>query len=131
MTENERLARRFFDDVWTGGQYDTVDRLLGSDHLHHISGDTMVGREAVKDMARSMRDAFPDLRFAIEDTMVDGDKVLVRWTAAGTHSGDLGDLPGTGRRVEWTGMDLIRFLDGRIVELWGNNDALGLWEQLG
>jgi steroid delta-isomerase-like uncharacterized protein len=131
MNQNELLARRFFDDVWSEGRYDVVDLLLGSDHRHHISGDTLVGRQAVKDLAGSLRGAFPDLRFAIEDTMADGDRVLVRWTARGTHTGTLGGVEGTGRQVEWTGMDLLRMADGRIVELWGNNDALGLWEQLG
>jgi predicted ester cyclase len=46
------------------------------------------------------------------------------------HAATFGGVEGTGRRVAWTGMDLIRFADGRIVELWGNNDALGLFEQL-
>ncbi len=131
MEPNEALARRFFDDFWTGQQYDAADDLMAADHRHHISGSTLAaGREAVKEMARSMHAAFPDLAFVIEDVLVDGDKVLVRWTAHGTHAATFGGVEATGRRVEWTGMDLIRFADGRVVELWGNNDALGLFEQL-
>jgi steroid delta-isomerase-like uncharacterized protein len=127
---NETLARRFLDDVWTDGRYDVADLLLAPDHRHHISGDTLVGPDAVKEMARYLRGAFPDLTFVIEDAVVDGDKVLLRWTARGTHAGTFGGVEGTGRRVEWTGMDLVRCADGRIVELWGNNDAQGLWEQI-
>ena len=131
MEANEIVARRFFDDFWTGGQYDAADLLVAADHQHHISGSTLAaGPESLKEMARSMRTAFPDLEFLIEDTIVDGDKVLVRWVAHGTHDAAFGGVEATGRAVEWTGMDLIRFEGGRIAELWGNNDALGLFEQL-
>jgi steroid delta-isomerase-like uncharacterized protein len=130
MDNNEAVARRFFDDVWTGGRYEAADALLASNHQHHISGQTIVGPEAVKQMARGLRGAFPDLEFVIEDTIVEGDKVVVRWAAHGTHTGPFGELTATGRRVEWTGIDLIHLADGRIVELWGNNDALGLVDQL-
>ena len=131
MEANETLARRFFDDLWTNGDFDTADLLVATDHQHHLSGSTVAaGPGGVKELARSMRSAFPDLAFVIEDTLVSEDKVLVRWTAYGTHAGTFGGVEGTGRRVSWTGMDLIRFADGRIIELWGNNDALGLFEQL-
>lgn len=131
MESNEILARRFFADFWTDGQYDAADLLVATYHQHHISGSTLApGPQALKEMARSMRTAFPDLEFVIEDTIVDGDKVLVRWVAHGTHTAAFDGVEATGRAVEWTGMDLIRFEDGRIVELWGNNDALGLFEQL-
>ena len=77
-----------------------------------------------------LRAAFPDLRFIIEDEVVAGDKVVVRWTAVGTHLGDFHGIPPSGRTVTWTGIDLVRLEDDRIVELWGNYDALGLEEQL-
>lgn len=130
MDENEVIARRFFDELWTGGRLYVADELLSDGHLHHISGDVMQGTEAVKDLVQMLRTGFPDLRFEIEDVVSRDDKVLVRWTAHGTHDGELGGAAPTGRQVRWTGMDLIRFQEGRIVELWGNNDSLGLWEQL-
>jgi predicted ester cyclase len=84
----------------------------------------------VKEMVAGLRNAFPDLRFEIADVVSCDDKVLVRWTAHGTHKGELGGAAPTGKRVSWTGMDLIRLDQGRIVELWGDNGARGLWEQL-
>jgi predicted ester cyclase len=73
---------------------------MAADHRHHISGSTLAaGREAVKEMARSMHAAFPDLAFVIEDVLVDGDQVLVRWTAHGTHAATFGGVeagPGPG-----------------------------------
>ncbi len=127
---NEALARRFFDEVWTAGRYEAVDELVATDHVHHISGEDIGGPEQVKAMAREMREGFPDLAFTLEDVVSAGDKVAVRWTARGTNDGRFAGQAATGRRVEWTGIDLIHFADGQIVELWGNNDAMGLWDQL-
>jgi predicted ester cyclase len=80
--------------------------------------------------SRGSRAAFPDLHFVIEDEIVADDKVVVRWTAEGTHLGDFDGIVPTGRVVTWTGIDIVHLQDHRIVELWGNNDGLGLEEQL-
>jgi predicted ester cyclase len=108
MHDNEVTVRRFFDELWSDGRIELADELLAPQHRHHVSGRLIEGRDAVKEMARDMLSAFPDLRFDIEDALAVDDKVLIRWT----------------------GMDLVRLEDGRIVELWAENDALGLSEQL-
>lgn len=130
MHANEAVVRRFFDELWSGGRIELADELLAPHHRHHVSGQLIEGREAVKEMARDMLGAFPDLRFDIEDALAADDKVLIRWTAHATHSVELDGVPATGKRLSWTGMDLVRLEGGRIVELWANNDALGLSEQL-
>ena len=78
------------------------------------------------------RAAFPDLRFVIEDEVVADDKVVVRWTAVGTHLGDYDGISAVldgPRSCHWTGIDIVRLQDHRIVELWGNNDGLGFEAQ--
>jgi predicted ester cyclase len=74
--------------------------------------------------------AFPDLHFVLEDLLIDADLVAVRWTATGTQTGPFLDLEPTGRHARWTGMDMVRLHDGRLVELWANPDGEALWEQL-
>lgn len=128
--QNAVVVRRFFDELWNAGLLEAADELLAPNHVHHISGDDMSGPEAVKDLVTYLRSAFPDLRFVIEDELLAGDKVVVRWTAYGTHLGDFGGLSATGRTAHWTGIDIVELQDGRIVELWGNNDGIGLVEQL-
>jgi steroid delta-isomerase-like uncharacterized protein len=129
MDANEIVVRRFFDEVWSAGRMETVDELVSVGHRHHISGDTVEGPGAVKDLAGWLRAAFPDLTMTVEEAINAEDTVVVRWTARGTYAGD--DLPAAkGRRVEYTGIDIVRVRDGQIVELWGNNDSQGLWEQL-
>ena len=130
MEQNALIVRRFFDELWTQGRLEVADELLGPGHIHHLSGDDLGGPEEVKALVTILRTAFPDLHFAIEDEVVAHDKVVVRWTAVGTHLGDYDGFAPTGRIVTWTGIDIVRLQDHRIVELWGNNDGLGFEEQL-
>jgi predicted ester cyclase len=130
LSTNEHVVRKSFDEFWSAGRLELAQELLAPDHVHHIADQDVHGPDAVKEMARSLREAFPDLRFLLEDLLMDADKVAVRWTALGRHAGPLGDLQATGRRARWTGIDLVRLRDGQIVELWASADAMGLYEQL-
>ena len=88
MTDRDLLVvRRFFDELWSQGQLNVADELLVAHHVHHVSGDEMTGPEEVKEFVSYLRGAFPDLRFTIEDEVVAADKIVVRWTAQGTHLG--------------------------------------------
>jgi predicted ester cyclase len=75
--------------------------------------------------------AFPDLHFTIEDIIAEGDTVVVRQTARGTHQGDLMGIPPTGKQVSGTGITITRVVNGKAVEDWFNGDDLGLLQQLG
>ena len=77
------------------------------------------------------RGAFPDLHFTLEDVIGEGDRVVVRWTATGTHKAEVMGVPATGKRVAVTGIEVSRFADGKLAETWVNWDALGLLRQLG
>ena len=77
------------------------------------------------------RTAFPDLRMTIEDMTAEGDRVVVRWTVRGTQTGEMMGMPATGKPTTVTGMFLNRLAAGKIVEGWGNFDALGMMQQLG
>ncbi len=79
----------------------------------------------------SAHSAFPDLRVKNEDVIVEEDKVAVRWTARGTHNGQLMNIPPTGKQVTLKGIDILRIDNGRIAERWGEFDALGMLSQLG
>lgn len=127
---NATVVRRFFEELWSAGRTDLVEELLGPEHVHHVVDTDLHGRDAVREMADRFRRTFPDLRFEVDDLIESGDKVVVRWTANATHEGALDDLPATGRRVSWTGIDILRLEGSHIVEVWASADAMGLWEQL-
>ena len=129
---NVALARRWFDAM-NAGDLDTVAAIFAPTYrLHYPDIDSgLVGPEVIRGLVAAYRDAFPDLRFDVDDTVSSGEMVLVRWTASGTNRGALLGAPATGRFARWTGTSLLRVSDGRIVEDWVENDRLGMLQQLG
>ena len=94
VPENESTVRRFFEELWNTGDLDSADEMLAPGHVHHLGDDRLDGPEAVKEAVRRMRTAFPDLHFTLEDVVSDGDRVVVRWTATGTHEATFGGVAG-------------------------------------
>ncbi len=89
------------------------------------------GIEALKVAFRRFHDAFPDLHITLDDVIAAGDRVAARWTATGTHRGELAGIAATGRSVRWSGIDFYRLDQGMVVEWWRNDDFVGLLHQLG
>ena len=77
------------------------------------------------------RRAFPDARSTVEDQVAEGDKVVTRWRAGGTHQGELGAIAATGKQFEMDGITIERVAAGKIAEVWVARDELGLLSQLG
>jgi steroid delta-isomerase-like uncharacterized protein len=75
--------------------------------------------------------AFPDCQFTVEDQIAEGPMVVTRWTVTGTHRGNLGNIPATGRRMSVTGISWSRVENGKFVESWTSWDTLGMLQQLG
>jgi predicted ester cyclase len=93
-------------------------------------------RKGGESSAKLAKTVFPDLRLKLEDTIAEGDKVVVRWTATGTHKGKgrhamFGSVEPTGKELHVSGMTILRFKDGEVVETWGLTDELGAAAQLG
>lgn len=79
-----------------------------------------------------MRTTFPDLHYAIEEIVVAGDRVVVRWLARATHQGTLwGLIPPTGKSVTWPGIHIVRVEAGQIVEIWAVANQASILQQLG
>ena len=76
-------------------------------------------------------EGFPDLRITIEDAVAEGDLVAQRVHFEGTHTGEFQGLPPTHRKVTFSGLELNRFVDGRVAEHWFQLDSLTLLQQLG
>ena len=132
--ENEALAHRFHMDIFVDRNPDAADEILSPDFVWHggfSPGEDQRGPEPVKQIASAIMSALPDTHMTHEDTVVAGDKVLIRWRSTATHQGDLMGIPSTGKRVTMTGFDLFRIEGGKIVEMWQEADRLGLMQQLG
>lgn len=115
------------------GDVSVADKVFAQDGVIHINGspDPNLSVAGFKQMMVGLLTAFPDLRIAIEDQIVAGDKVATRWVAEGTNSGPFGPVPPTGRRVRVDGLILDRVADGKIAERWEQWDQAGMMQQLG
>ena len=133
MDDAKVLVRRFYEEAWDQGQLDVADELFASDYVRHdLRADVAApGPQGQKDIATAFRAAFPDLRFVVDFVLAEGDYVAARWTATGTNTGPWGGIAPTGRRVSLSAVNVFRFADGVVVELWNHRDDLGLMEQLG
>jgi len=78
-----------------------------------------------------LRKAFPDVSLALEDLVVEGDRVAARMTMRGTHSGEYLGIKPTGRTVKVTGFEISKTRDGKYAETWGLLDIFSLLNQLG
>ncbi len=133
LEENKAVTRRYLLEVFDQGNLDVIDETLAADVVYHdgLSAVPLEGREHARAFAAELREAFPDLRFRIDDLFAEGDRVVARWTAAGTHRGTMLGVPATGAHVTFTGIDIVRLADGWIAEGWAEESNLSLLQQLG
>jgi steroid delta-isomerase-like uncharacterized protein len=125
------IVRRYFDAA-NRDDLAALDDLLSPDVIDHGAyPGQAAGRDGFKQFFAFWRTAFPDLVYTIEDEIADGDRVVVRWTARGTHRGMYHGVAPTGKRVTMSGIQINRLANGKIVEDWTRFDELGLLRQLG
>jgi len=126
------LVRRLHAEILAVRDPGVVDAFFAPDFVSHTNPPGFPeGVEGVRRFFAMFRDAMPDVEVTIAELIVDGDRAAVATTIRGTHTGDLLGLPATGRRVEVIGVDMVRVLDGKIVEHRGLTDTVGLMRQLG
>ena len=136
IEQNKEIARRASEEIFSNPSPELVAELYAPDARVHRGNQTLdfdqVTREVIDGATRK---AFPDFRVTVEAIVAEGDLVVVRERATGTHQGEyrtpLGVFPATGKRVEATGTVTRRIRDGKIVESWVNRDGLALLQQIG
>jgi steroid delta-isomerase-like uncharacterized protein len=130
---NKAISRRFVEEIFNAGRLEVADELVTPDFVGHdpASPEPIIGPEGMKRNIEGYRSAFPDVRLTIEDEIAEGDRVVLRWSARGTHEAELFGIPATGKQATVTGITIDRIVDGRIAESWNNWDTLGLLQQLG
>jgi len=129
---NKEILRRALDDFWNQRDMGAIDELYATGYLGHdpsgLHGATL---KEFKQATAGLFTAFPDFHLTIDNEVVEGDKVVKRWTITGTHRGEFMGIPPTENHIAVTGINLYRIADGKIVETWWSSDALGMLQQLG
>jgi steroid delta-isomerase-like uncharacterized protein len=131
--QNKAKVRRLFDELWNKGNLPVADELISPTYTHHDASTPDVGQgpESEKKRVVLYRTAFNDLRLTVEDMIAEGETVMARWSCRGVHKGDLNGIAPTGKQIAISGVSVVRFASGKMVEGWINWDALGLMQQLG
>ena len=127
------LAQQYLDAAWNRGDATALGALASADLevSFPLLPDVVRGLEAFTQVLQQMRAGLPDLHFDFHPVATEGDTAVVRWEAAGTHTGRLLGLPATGRAVRWSGISVVEVANGRVAREWGEEDAMGLFRQLG
>ena len=133
VQENKALIRLFYDEVWNKGNGDVAYQVFADDYVRHDlrPGNPLNGPAGQKKIAEDYRAAFPDVHMTIDLMVAEGDMVVARWTNEGTNTGQWGDVPATGKRSRFSGVNIFRIVDGKVVEIWNHRDDLGAMQQLG
>ena len=128
---NKAVVRRWLEEAMEKGNLDIVDELFAETYVFRMPGATATGPEEMREIATSYKTAFPDMKITIDDQIAEGERVVTKWTAQGTHQGPLGDIYPTGKSVTMTGVLITRFVGGKPAEDWQNFDELGMLRQIG
>ncbi|EEF62039.1 ester cyclase [Pedosphaera parvula] len=123
----KEVVNLLYAEFLNEGNQAIADQLISSD----FAGPAGKGPESYKASVLPLRQAFPDLHFKIQDMVVEGSRVVVRWTWKATHRGPFAGVPPTGRQVSNEGIAIYRVEDGKIAESWAQMDRLGVLQQIG
>ncbi|HAP40834.1 MAG TPA: hypothetical protein DCQ94_13905 [Nitrospira sp.] len=136
---NKAVVRRAYLDGMNNRDLSIIDEVFASGYVvYYPDMEPIHGRDAAKEAIAAFLDAFPDIVFKIEDQIAEGNKVVTRWTAIGTHSGDFRGfpkkgtvIPATGRKVNFRATDIYLIEDGQIQVEWNTLENMELMHQLG
>ena len=133
MTTNiKHTAERIPLEVLNDGKFALLDELLTPEFVDRspVPGVPPT-REGLKQSAMTLKAAFPDLHYVIEDSIDTGDRIVHRLTASGTMKADFMGMPATGKRAMWSEIHIGRVVNGRLGEHWALVDQLAMLVQLG
>ena len=131
LEENKAIARQFYKLIETG-DLDLADKVVAEDYVNHnaIPGQTL-GLAGYKEAISALRTSVPDIQYTIDDQIAEGDKVLTRYRATGTHQGEFLGVAASGKTLTFRALVLQRVVNGKIQESWLEMDMLGLMQQMG
>jgi serine phosphatase RsbU (regulator of sigma subunit)/predicted ester cyclase len=121
--ENEALVRRYFEEVWAKGNVAAVDEFMAPNYVEHtVPPGSRPGRDTLKQYIAMFHDAFPNMKGILHDIFAQGDRVVYRWSASGTHLGEWAGILPTGLHMTLRGITIHRIARGRCVEGWASVD---------
>jgi len=131
-TTNIMEPVRNFYEVYNRHDLNLWNQTMAEDYVGNVNGQVVPNRDTGVGFVQALIKAFPDIHYSIEDQLVgqEGDRVVTRWKATGTHTGDLFGMPPTNKHVNMIGITIFQIKNGKIAKLWDVWDQAGLMAQL-
>ena len=130
--QNKAIFRSIPEQLINSGNLDAADQYFAQDFVDYTApAGQPKGLAGFKSYITTLRGAFPDLHYTVEDVVAEGEKVVVRITARGTMTGHFQEMKATGKTAIWSEIHIGRLVDGKVLEHWATIDQLGMLQQLG
>ena len=120
--DNKAIARQYFEEILNRGSGAAIDAIIAPDVVFRNPPAVVKGIDGFRKLVASLRGAFPDLHFTLEDELAEGNKVATRWVMRGTQGA---------RKLNVSGMDIFLIENGKVREIWVNMDTLAQAQQMG
>jgi predicted ester cyclase len=132
MSEDIHEIVEQYGQTWdVGAPPGLIDKVLAADVVdHNPQPGQAPGIEGMRNQITRYQAAFPDLHLSNDDIIISGERAALRWSATGTHEGDQLGVPATDNTVQFTGIDILRIQNGRVVERWGEANSLEVMQQI-
>jgi steroid delta-isomerase-like uncharacterized protein len=130
---NVELAESFHHEILEKKRYDLIEERVSQDFVAHapIPAEWQHGHEGVRNWFTAMNGALANIGDRHDDIIESGDKVVIRWTGTGKHTGELMGIPPTNQDIEVMGIDIFRIENGKIAEVWQSYDQVAMLRQIG
>jgi steroid delta-isomerase-like uncharacterized protein len=129
VQQNEAALMRAVE-AWNSGDVDSYMELYAENIKLHAGSYDIPDKKAVEGMYKGFHAATSDLRLDIHETLGEGERLAVRYTVTGTHTGELMHISPTGREISITGITIMHFENGRVVERWDSDDSAEVLSRL-
>jgi steroid delta-isomerase-like uncharacterized protein len=128
---NKTIALRYFAEIWNQRNLAAIDDVLAADIIGHVGSLQVQGRDALRQRVETLHQIYREPHFHLDEPIAERDKVVIRWTLTGLHTGEFMGATPSGRAITVTGTNIFRLFNDQIVEVWVNSDDLGELQQLG
>lgn len=128
IDKNKATVRKIYEKILNTGKLELLEDVI-SPEFTAATGEK--GPAAFGAIIKALRQGFPDIQWNVEDLVGENDKVVIRTTWKGTHTGQFRTFSATGKKVNDSAIAIYQLKDGKVIDARIETDRLGFLQQLG
>ncbi|PSL43857.1 steroid delta-isomerase-like uncharacterized protein [Chitinophaga niastensis] len=128
LDNNKAAVRKLYEEILNTGKLELLNQVIGEEY---VGGLGEKGPAGFAEAITPVRNAFPDIKWTIEDLIAEGNEVMVRWSWKGTNKGSFNGFPASNKVVTHHAISIFQFSAGKIIGTWMQSDRLGFFQQIG